>query len=57
MVIATCNLEQLIQLESILFTVEWNTDPFIPQFYIRCDDELYAYKVKKVCGKYRIVTD
>ena len=56
MVIATCNLDQLIQLESILFSIEWDIDPHIPQFYIQCNDELYYYKVEKACGKYRIVT-
>lgn len=57
MVIATCNLNQLIWLESILFAVEWNIDPHIPQFYIQCDDELYQYKVVKAFEKYRIVTE
>ena len=56
MIIAKCNLDQLIQLESILFTAEWDIDPFIPIFYIQCNDELYRYKIDKICGKYRIIT-
>ena len=56
MIIAKCYLDQLIQLESILFTAEWDIDPFIPIFYIQCNDELYRYKIDKICGKYRIIT-
>jgi len=56
MIIAKCNLNQLIQLESILFTAEWDYNPNIPPFNIECDNEIYNYKVEKVCGKYRIIT-
>ena len=56
MIIAKCNLNQLIKLESILFAAEWDINPHIPSFNIQCDDELYNYKIKKVFNKYRIVT-
>ena len=57
MVIAECNLNQLIDLESILFAAEWNNNPHIPSFSIKCDNELYNYKIIKEFNKYRIVTD
>lgn len=57
MIIAKCNLNQLVQLESILFAVEWDSDPHIPTFYIQCEDEIYKYRVIKTFGKYRIITD
>lgn len=56
MVIAKCNLNQLIQLESILFAAEWDVNPHIPTFYIQCNNELYQYQTVKTFGKYRIVT-
>jgi len=56
MVIAKCDLNQLIDLESILFTVEWKNNPHIPPFSIKCNNELYSYKVVKTLGKYRVVT-
>lgn len=56
MIIAECNLNQLINLESILFAAEWDENPHIPSFYIKCNDELYSYKVIKAFNKYRIVT-
>lgn len=56
MVIAECNLNQLIDLESILFAAEWDNNPHIPSFSIKCDNELYSYKVIKAFGKYRIIT-
>lgn len=56
MIIANCNLNQLTQLESILFAVEWDINPHIPTFYIQCEDEIYKYKVIKSFNKYRIIT-
>lgn len=56
-IIANCNLNQLIQLESILFMVESDINLHIPPFGILCEDEVYKYKVAKICGKYRIITD
>lgn len=56
MIIATCNLNQLVQLESILFATEWDVDPHIPTFYIQCENEIYKYQIIKTFGKYRIVT-
>ena len=56
MVIAECNLNQLVSLESILFSAEWDIDPHIPPFYIKCDDELYQYKIVKHFNKYHIIT-
>lgn len=55
-VIAECNLNQLVDLESILFAAEWDTNPHIPLFGIKCDDEIYCYRVIKAFGKYRIIT-
>jgi hypothetical protein len=57
MVIAECNLNQLIDLESILFAAEWDNNPHIPSFSIKCGNELYNYKVIKAFGKYRIITN
>lgn len=56
MIIAECDLNQLINLESILFAAEWDNDPHIPQFSIKCNNEIYDYKVIKAFGKYRIIT-
>lgn len=57
MVIAECNLNQLIDLESILFAVEWDDNPHIPPFSVKCNDEIYDYKVIKIFNKYRIITN
>ena len=56
MIIAECNLNQLIDLESILFAAEWDNNPHIPPFSVKCNDEFYDYKIVKVFNKYRIVT-
>lgn len=56
MVIAECDLNQLINLESILFAAEWDNDPHIPPFSIRCNNEIYNYKIIKAFNKYRIIT-
>lgn len=56
MIIAKCNLNQLVNLESILFAAEWDNNPHISSFSIECDNELYNYKILKIFNKYRIVT-
>jgi hypothetical protein len=62
MIIAECNLNQLIQLETILFSMEWPINPNIPPFSIICKDEncneILKYKIIKTEDNvYRIVTD
>ena len=56
MIIAKCNLNQLIQLEDIFFSIEWNENPHIPPFAIQCDNDIYYYKIDKILNKYRIIT-
>lgn len=56
MIIAKCDLNQLIDLESILFAAEWNSNPHISPFSIECNNELYNYEIVKTLGKYRVVT-
>lgn len=57
MIIAKCDLNQLIDLESILFAAEWNSNPHISPFSIECNNELYNYEIVNTLGKYRVVTN
>ena len=56
MTLGSCNLNELIAIETILFAAEWDYNPNIPPFAIQCNNEVYAYQIKKECGKYRVVT-